>query len=98
MQFLVPNREEIYPYWLKDRLLVIPTVYLQQKEMYESGTHRCEGRIVSLQQPHVRPIVRGKRPDPTGFGQKLHFSAENGYTFIEQTCWNSFNEDDYLPL
>ena len=97
MQFLVPNWEEIFPYWLKDRLLVIPTVYLQQKEMYESGTHRCEDRIVSLQQPHIRPIVRGKRPDPTEFGQKLHLSVVNGYTFIEQTCWNNFNEGNDLP-
>ena len=97
MQFLVPNWEKILPYWLKDRLLVIPKVYLQQKEMHESGTHRCEDRIVSLQQPHVRPIVRGKRPDPTEFGQKLHLSVVNGYTFIEQTCWSNFNEGTDLP-
>ena len=97
MQFLVPNWEKILPYWLKDRLLVIPKVYLQQKEMHESGTHRCEDRIVSLQQPHVRPIVRGKRPDPTEFGQKLHLSVVNGYTFIEQTCWSNFNEGSDLP-
>ena len=31
-------------------------------------------RIVSLAQPHVRPIQRGKRPNPTEFGQKLHLS------------------------
>ena len=97
MQILVPNWEKLFPYWLKDRLSVIPQVYLQQKEMYESGTHRCEDRIVSLQQPHVRPIVRGKRPDPTEFGQKLHLSVVNGYTFIEQTCWNNFNEGKDLP-
>ena len=35
-------------------------------------THTCENRIVSLEQPHVRPIQRGKRPNPTEFGQKLH--------------------------
>ena len=97
MQLLVPNWEKLFPHWLKDRLIVIPQVYLQQKEMYESGTHRCENRIVSLQQPHVRPIVRGKRPDPTEFGQKLHLSVVNGYTFIEQTCWNNFNEGKDLP-
>ena len=97
MQILVPDWEKLFPYWLKDRLSVIPQVYLQQKEMYESGTHRCEDRIVSLQQPHVRPIVRGKRPDPTEFGQKLHLSVVNGYTFIEQTCWNNFNEGKDLP-
>ena len=97
MQILIPNWEKQLPYWLKGRLSVIPQVYLQQKEMYESGTHRCEGRIVSLQQPHVRPIVRGKRPDPTEFGQKLHLSVVNGYTFIEQTCWNNFSEGNDLP-
>ena len=97
VQSLVPDWEKIIPYWLKDRLRVIPAVYLQQKEMYESGSNRCENRIVSLQQPHVRPIVRGKRPDPTEFGQKLHLSVVNGYTFIEQTCWSNFNEGKDLP-
>ena len=72
-------------------------IYLYQKEMYESGTHRCEDRIVSLQQPHVRPIVRGKRPGPTGFGQNLHLSVANGYTFIDQPCWNIFNKGNDLP-
>ena len=97
LQKLVPDWEKIFPYWLKDRLQVVPQVYLQQKEMYDSGTHRCENRIVSLQQPHVRPIVRGKRPDPTEFGQKLHLSVVDGYTFIEQTCWNNYNEGNDLP-
>ena len=36
-------------------------VYGQQKEMYDNHTHKCENRIVSLEQPHVRPIHRGKR-------------------------------------
>ena len=97
MQKLVPDWEEKFPCWLRERLLVLPKVYLQQKEMYDSGTRRCENRIVSLQQPHVRPIVRGKRPEPTEFGQKLHLSVVNGYTFIEQTCWNNFNEGKDLP-
>jgi len=97
MQNLVPDWEEKLPSWLRDRLLVLPKVYLQQKEMYDRGTRRCENRIVSLQQPHVRPIVRGKRPEPTEFGQKLHLSVVDGYTFIEQTCWNNFNEGKDLP-
>ena len=28
--------------------------------MYEQGCHRIDDRIVSITQPHVRPIVRGK--------------------------------------
>ncbi len=65
--------------------------------MHENGTHKSDDRIVSLQQPHIRPIVRGKRPEPTEFGQKLHLSVVDGYTFIEQTSWNNFNEGKDLP-
>jgi hypothetical protein len=92
----VPEHEKLYPYWLRDRLDVIPKVYEQQKEMYENGTHKCEDRIVSLQQPHVRPINRGKRPNPTEFGQKLHLSVVDGFTYLEKTSWSSFNEGKEL--
>ena len=88
----VPETETFYPRWLRDRLRIIPVVYAQQKEMYENDTHICANRIVSLSQPHVRPIVRGKRPNPTEFGQKLHLSVVDGYTFLEQTSWDNFNE------
>ena len=92
----VPDHKKLYPRWLRDRLDVIPKVYTQQKEMYENGTHKCEDRIVSLQQPHVRPINRGKRPNPTEFGQKLHLSVVDGFTFLEKTSWSSFNEGKEL--
>ena len=67
-------------------------MHAQQKQMYDTHTHKCENRIVSLEQPHVRPIHRGKRQNPTEFGQKLHLSVVDGYTFLEQTSWNNFNE------
>lgn len=89
---LIPNCEALFPRWLRDRLAVIPTVYRQQKEMYDNHSHSCQDRIVSLEQPHVRPIQRGKRPYPTEFGQKLHLSVVDGYTYLEQTSWNNFNE------
>ena len=60
--------------------------------MFEAKTHVCENRIVSLQQPHILPINRGKRPVTTEFGQKLHLSTVDGYTFLEKTGWNNFNE------
>ena len=88
----ISQYETLFPRWLRDRLAVIPTVYRQQKYMYDNHTHTCEERIVSLEQPHVRPIQRGKRPNPTEFGQKLHISVVDGYTFLEQTSWNNFNE------
>jgi len=88
----VPDFEQRFPRWLRDRLAVLPVVYAQQKEMFENNTHVCADRIISLAQPHVRPISRGKRPNPTEFGQKLHLSVVDGYTFLEQTSWNNFNE------
>ena len=40
------------------KLLVVSEVYRQQQLMYEQGCHRIDDRIVSITQPHVRPIVR----------------------------------------
>ena len=97
LKALVPDYENKFPTWLHRRLEVIPLVYAQQKGMYDSHTHKCEDRIVSLEQPHVRPIQRGKRPNPTEFGQKLHLSVVDGFTFLEQTCWSNFNEGCDLP-
>ena len=89
---LVPDANILFPRWLRDRLAVIPVMYRQQKMMYNNDTHICKDRIVSLEQPHMRPIQRGKRPDPTKFGQKLHLSVVDGYTYLEQTSWSNFNE------
>ena len=46
----------------KDRkyLETIRAVYQQQKQMYDTKSHSVEDRIVSIHQPHVRPIGRGK--------------------------------------
>ena len=92
LKSLVPDYKTRFPAWMHRRLEVIPLVYAQQKQMYDSHTHTCENRIVSLEQPHVRPIQHGKRPNPTEFGQKLHLSVVDGFTFWEQTCWSNFNE------
>jgi hypothetical protein len=40
-------------------LETIRILFDQQKEMYQTRTHQIAGRIVSICQPHVRPIVRG---------------------------------------
>ena len=64
------------------RLCTICQIYRQQKQMVDKGDHRCDNRIVSLRQPHVRCIVRGKARAPFEFGQKIHLSVVNGFTFI----------------
>jgi len=74
------------------RLMVICELHRQQSAMYASRTHQCERRIVSLRQPHVRPIVRGKAGRPYEFGQKLALSVVKGYTFIERQSFENFHE------
>ena len=55
----------------RERLLTIIVFYNQQKEMLDTKTHRVQDRIVSLYQPWIRPIVKGKSKAPTEFGAKL---------------------------
>ena len=77
-------------------LLVIHELYRQQQWMYENCCHRISGRIVSISQPHVRPIVRGKASAPTEFGAKLSASLVNGFVFLDRLDWNPFNESGDL--
>jgi IS5 family transposase len=77
-------------------LLVIQTLYEQQKFMYDTKTHSVEHRIVSIHQPHVRPIVRGKTNAYVEFGAKIQMSIMNGITFLEDVSWDAFNEGTRL--
>jgi IS5 family transposase len=73
-------------------LLVIKELYRQQKEMYDKGSRSVDNRIVSISQPHVRPIVRGKASAQVEFGAKISLSVVNGYSRIEDLRWNNYNE------
>jgi len=74
------------------RLMTICELVRQQREMLQNNTHSVPNRIVSLRQPHIRPIVRGKSGVKYEFGQKLAFSVVDGYTFIEKQSFDNFNE------
>ena len=78
--------------WQRERLAVIRTLYAQQREMYESDSPRIDDRIVSLSQPWVRPIVRGKQNAPVEFGAKIGMSDIDGFLRIEVLSWDAFNE------
>ena len=68
------------------------TLYEQQLSMYEQNIHNVPDRIVSISQPWVRPIVRGKAHANTEFGAKLHISMVSGYAKIERLSFDAFNE------
>ncbi|MEO1390534.1 MAG: IS5 family transposase [Cyanobacteria bacterium J06634_6] len=78
------------------QLLIIHEVYRQQREMYEHKVRRVDDRIVSLSQPYVRPIVRGKAGVPVEFGAKLSVSCVNGCVFLDVLSWDNFNESTHL--
>ncbi len=52
--------------------------------MWSNHKNKIENRIVSLTQPNLRPIVRGKAASPTEFGAKLSVSCVEGYVFLEK--------------
>lgn len=70
----------------------IEKVYLQQKYMYENKTHSVADRITSIQQPHVRPIVRGKAGANVEFGCKITTSVVGGFTLFEELDFDNYNE------
>ncbi len=81
---------------LKNYLEVIGKVYTQQQEMFDERKNRVDNRIVSIHQPHVRPIVRGKAKAKTEFGAKIHLSLINGFSFLDIISWDAFNESTHL--
>ena len=77
-------------------LLVVSEVFRQQQWMYQHRSQRIDDRIVSLAQPHVRPIVRGKAGTPVEFGAKLSASCSHGFVFLDRLSWDNFNESGDL--
>ncbi|ADI00369.1 IS5 family transposase [Salisediminibacterium selenitireducens] len=73
-------------------LLVIQELYRQQLAMYQSKQNRIDNRIVSIEQPHVRPIVRGKAHTSVEFGAKMSVVMKDGWTFLDRLEWDSYHE------
>lgn len=74
------------------QLLVIHELYRQQLWMYTPRCHRIADRLVSLSQPHVRPIVRGKAGTAVEFGAKISVSVVDGVSFVDRISWDAYNE------
>lgn len=80
-----------------DLLDTIRLLYSQQREMFETNKHSIPNRIVSISQPHIRPIVRGKAKAPVEFGIKYQVSInEKGHARLDTTSFEPFNEGKTL--
>jgi len=86
-------RRLLYRYW------VIQHLYEQQRQMFDHKVNRCDDRIVSISQPYVRPIVRGKLDKPVEFGAKLSVSLNSDkIAIVDELRWDAFHEGLDLPL
>lgn len=77
-------------------LLAIKELYRQQLWMYENRSHKIADRIVSISQPHIRPIVRGKAKSKVEFGAKVSVSLVDGFSFVDRIDWDNYNESGDL--
>ena len=82
----------LLPQRWQTRLDTIRKIYEQQKYMYENHTHSVQDRIVSVSQPFIRPIVRGKAGKTVEFGAKLDISVSDGWTRLECWSFDAYNE------
>jgi hypothetical protein len=77
-------------------LETIRAIAEQQRFHYDNPGKPIPNRIVSVSQPHVRPMPRGKARGEIEFGQKISFSIVDGYTFIDNQSWDNFAEGKTL--
>ena len=75
---------------------IIQLLYEQQLEMFTEKKKSVTDRLVSIHQPHVRPMVRGKAKASTEFGAKIHLSLVDGFSFLDTISWDAFNESTHL--
>lgn len=81
------SHKKLRQYW------VIQHLYNQQKQMFDTNTRRCDDRIVSIHQPHVRPIIRGKQNKAVEFGAKLGVSLNgDGIACVDHLSWDAYHE------
>ena len=76
----------------------ITKIYRQQRNHHKSGNAKesIPHRIVSVNKPYVRPIVRGKEVKKVEFGAKCNNILVDGMSFIEKISFNAFNEGTRL--
>ena len=77
-------------------MLVLTEAYRQQQSLFDNNKQSIEDRIVSLSQPHIRPIVRSKTGKSLEIGAKISVICFEGYVFLDRMRWDNFNESGDL--
>lgn len=71
------------------RIAAINEVRRQQQDLMKKNVQH---RIVSIDRPYLRPIVRGKENQSVEFGAKVNNIQIDGISFIEHHSFEAFNE------
>lgn len=77
------------------RRAAIKSMHRQQHRWFYEGK-KPDNRIVSIDKPYLRPIVRGKEKKPVEFGAKVHKLLIDGISIIEHLSFDAFNEGTRL--
>ena len=72
------------------RLSALKEVCRQQSALAQKK--EVKHRIVSIDRPYIRPIVRGKENKRVEFGAKVNNIQIDGISFIEHHSFEAFNE------
>lgn len=76
----------------QQRLWVIRELTRQQAHLHRTRARRIDHRLVSLHQPHVRPVVRGRLGHPVEFGAKFSVALVDGIACVDSLRWDAFSE------
>lgn len=72
------------------RIRACSLVLNQQRRLFKG--ERIDHRIVSIDRPYLRPVVRGKENRRVEFGAKVNSIQIDGISFIEHHSFEAFNE------
>lgn len=83
----------------QELLHTITTILEQQGTMLKENVRRCKNRIVSLSEPDIRPIPRGKEGGKkTEFGKKITVSVIGGKLLrTDRVDDNAFSDAEMVP-
>ncbi len=94
-QFPKEGRKTVNPRVMTGSLIIKHKLDLSDEQtvmIIEEKPNRCDDRIVSIDQPWVRPIVRGKSGKKTEFGTKMGVVHIDGFAKAETMSWEAYNE------
>ncbi len=77
-------------FWV--HLKTIEKAFKQQSEYFSVPKSKIPNRIVSLNKPYIRPIIRGKEVKRVEFGIKVNMFQVDGIDFIEHASFDAFHE------